>query len=409
MMPLTRTNSLTDNASVLRTTLILLIGVSLGILGMVLFPPRTRGPAEDATGDGTTNAAGASPRKSIVALGSLQPRDGIIQISSPLVGYQIKSILVQEGQSVKAGDALVELDDSPAKSEYALAASQLTEALERQQAEVELAKQRVAAAELAVQQATDGRQLEFDAQKSRVAVAEARKKQAAKDLERVKELSKLPEKLAADQQVEQQQLMVDAAAAEEEAGRSALKRLEQSLNFQEQTAAAELRAAKQSLTLAEKGTGVESLRRRVELSELKLKQTTISAPTAGVVLGVQAHPGEVVAQQPLLQIANLDNLICQAEVDTADVPYLQANQKATVSCRTFQGNTLDGTVERLGNQVSAAGLRPLDPRQPVDRDVTKVVVSIDSKKAARLINLTGNDRRSALVGLQVEVVFPLTK
>ena len=377
---------------------------------MLVLRPGTPLPANGNTAiEGTSSDSGSTPRRSIVALGTLQPRDGIIQISSPLVGYHVKQVLVQEGQSVKAGDALVELDDAPAKSEYAVAASQLTEAMERQQAEVDLAKQRVAAAELALQQATEGRQLELDAQKSRVSVAEARKKQAARDLERVDELSKLPEKLAADQQVEQQQLLLDAAAAEEEAGRAALKRLEQSLTFQEQTANAELRAAKQSLVLAEKGTGIESLRRRVEMSELKLKQTTITAPATGVILGVNSHPGEVVAQQPLLQVANLDNLVCDAEVDTGDVPYLQGNQKAMIRGRTFQGETLDGTVERVGNQVAPAGLRPLDPRQPVDRNVTKVVVLIDSKKAARLINLSGKDRRSALVGLQVEVVFPLAK
>src|SRR5262245_46007681 len=104
MMPLARTNSLLGNSSVLRTIGLLLIGASLGILGLLLFRPGSRVPAATTPTDGSSTA---SPRKSIVALGSLQPRDGIIQISSPLVGYQIKSVLVQEGQTVKAGDSLV--------------------------------------------------------------------------------------------------------------------------------------------------------------------------------------------------------------------------------------------------------------------------------------------------------------
>jgi HlyD family secretion protein len=316
---------------------------------------------------------------------------------------------VQDGQLVKAGDVLIELDAAPAKAEHQLALAQQAEATERQQAEIELAKERVAAAELSVRQAKEGRELELAAQKSRVSVAAAKKKQAERDLKRMQELHELPDPLVSEQQLEQQHLLLDAAGAEEEASQAALKRLEQSLAFQEQSAAAELRAAEQSLALAEKGTGLESFARQVEIAELKLKQTTVTAPVSGIVLAVHAHPGEVVAQQPLMQMANLDSLVCIAEMDAADVPYLRPNQKALITCRAFHGAELEGTVDRVGNQVAQAGLRPLDPRQPIDRDVIKVVVFIDSKKAARLINLPGKDRRAALVGLQVDVVFPLDK
>ena len=405
----------TFDATVLRTLGIFLIGLALGIGGMVVLRsgPGSGPVASDGSELASNSDAPADsdlpPRHSVVALGTLEPRDGIVQISSALTGYQIKQVHVQDGQLVKAGAVLIELDASPAKAEHELALSQQAEAGEKQQAEIDLAKQRVAAAELSVQQASEGRELELAAQKSRVSVAAARRKQAQRDLERLTELRALPEPLTSEQQVEQQQLMLDAAAAEQDASESALKRLEQSLTFQAQTAAAELRAARQSLALAEKGTGLESLARRVEIAELKLQQTKITAPAAGVVLNVNAHPGEVVPQQPLIQLADLDQLVCIAEVEAGDVPYLQPNQKATVKCRAFQGSILDGTVDRVGNQVGEAGLRPLDPRQPVDRDVTQVVVLIDSKKAARLINLPGRDRRAALVGLQVEVTFPLTK
>ena len=402
--------------SVLRTTGIFLIGLAFGIGGVVALRPdtgsrETNGLSSESrmfgSGAAQGTATGLPPRRSIVALGTLEPRDGIVQISSALVGYQIRQVLVKDGQLVKAGDLLVELNPSPAKTEHELALSQKAEALERQTTEIELARQQVATAKLAVEQASEGRQLELDAQQSRVAVAMARKKQAERDLSRFEELHKLPEPLASEQQVEQQRLMLDAAAAEVAAAETAHKRLEQSLLFQEQTAAAELRAAEQSLALAEKGTGLESLDRRVELAEFKLQQTKVVAPKGGVVLGVQAHAGEVVPQQPLLQIADLDNLVCVTEVEVGDVPYLQADQKAVLSCRAFHGATLEGNVDRVGSQITQAGLRPRDPRQPVDRDVTKVVVQIDSKKAARLINLSGKDRRSALVGLQVEVQFPL--
>jgi ABC exporter DevB family membrane fusion protein len=401
---------------VLRVVAIFLMGLAFGVGGAIAY--RSYADADErrptsgepiATAANPPSSSASRPRRSVVALGTLEPRDGIVQISSALVGYQVKQVRVKDGQLVQLGDVLVELDAGAAEAEHQLALSQLAEALERQQAEIALAKQRVASAQLAVEQATDGRPLELDAQQSRISVAAAKKKQAEKDVERVEGLRKLSEPLTSDQQVEQQALVLEGAAAELEAAQVALKRLEQVLTFQQQSAAAELRAAQQSLAVAEKGTGVESLKHRVELADLKRKQTKLTAPTAGVVLGVMTHAGEVVAQQPLLQIADLDNLICEAEVDAGDVPHLQANQKATVSCRAFQDSVLEGSVDRVGNQVTQATLRPLDPRKPVDRDVTKVVVLIDSKKAARLINMSGKDRRAALVGLQVEVAFPLAK
>ncbi|HTN77479.1 MAG TPA: HlyD family efflux transporter periplasmic adaptor subunit [Pirellulaceae bacterium] len=384
----------------LRAVAIFVVGLLLGSGVMWAFTPAGVTTA-------TESPAGPQPRRAVMALGTIEPRDGIVLVSSPLVGYQVLQVHVRDGQFVKAGDPLVDLDTAAAEAEYQLAASQLTEAQEGQQAKITLGKERVATAELAVQQATDGKELELAAQQSRIKLAAAKQKQAGKDLEKVQELRKLAEPLATEQQVEQARVLVEAAEAEVEATNVAMKRLEQALTFQKQTAAAELRAAQQSLAFAEKGTGIASLERRVELAELKRKQTKVVATSNGVVLNVNVRAGEIVAQQPLLQMADLDNLVCSVEVDAGDVPFLQANQPALVRCRAFQDAVLDGTVDRVGNQVAQASLRPLDPRKPVDRNATKVTVSIDAKKAARLINTSGNDRRPALIGLQVDVEFPL--
>ena len=208
-------------------------------------------------------------------------------------------------------------------------------------------------------------------------------------------MRKLSEPLASQTQVDEQEVAAKAAAAECDAAKIALSRLRQTLAFQEQNANAELHAAEQSLALAEKGTGVESLKRRVELAELKLNQVTIAAPSNGMVLSVMAHPGEIVAQQPLLQLADLDHLVCVAEVDAGEVPALQYGQKATISCRAFHDSTLEGTLDHVGNQIAKATLRPLDPRKQVDRDVAKVVVQIDAKQAARIIDAAGKEETIA--------------
>jgi HlyD family secretion protein len=329
----------------------------------------------------------------------------MVQVGSALAGYRIQQVHVREGQTVAAGDRLVTLDASAAEAELRLAEAQHADAVERQQAEVAMLKERVATAELAVRQADQGKQLELSAARSRVELATLKLQQAEQDLDRATQLRQLTEPLVSQQQVEQQRLAFEAAVAELNAARAARKQLEQSLVFRDQTAAAELRTAQQALDVARKGAGLESLAQTVALAQLKLERTRIDAPSAGTVLHVLINAGELVSPQPLLQMANLDALACMAEVYAADVPLLSVGQRARIRSRAFQDSELTGTIERIGSVAGPPALRPLDPRQPVDRTVAKVVVSIDARSKEPPAGSREGDRRIAWIGLQVEVEF----
>jgi HlyD family secretion protein len=392
---------------------ILLVGAVIGAIAVLAYQRDWRSSSdspESNTTPPTSNAPSQTEpsRRSVMALGTLEPGNGIVQISSPMIGFHIQKVVVEEGQSVKAGDVLIELDPTEAQAEVQLARTRLEEAQQRQEAELALASERVKSAELAVQQATSAEPLELEAHKSRLTVTELKKEQSKKDLDHAEQLRKLAEPLASQQQVEQQRVLVEAAAAEHFAAEVAGKRLTQTLAFQKQTASAELRAATQALSLAEKGTGIQSLKQAVSLAELKLAKTKISTTTGGVVLNVLAHPGEVIAQQPLMQITDLDTLVCVAEVDAADVHRLGITHPARITSPAFQDTVLEGKVARLGSVVTQASLQPLDPRKPIDRNVAKVVIFLDSQRVAQLMNKGEQERRTALIGLQVEVEFPLT-
>jgi ABC exporter DevB family membrane fusion protein len=403
--------------NMLRGFIVLLVGATLGGAGVLLFGSLWADPSQDnlvhpfGNTTDTSHQALASDRPqgrhSIMALGTIEARDGIILISSPLLGYPIKQVHVVEGQSVQPGQLLIELDASTTEAELQLAKTRQSEAVERQASEVAIARERVAGAELAVRQATEGMALEIEAQQSRIAVADLKMRQTQQDLKALEELRALKEPLASQQQVEHQQIALEASRAEFEAAKAALTRLEQSLKFQKESAASELRLAQQALEFAERGTGIESLRQAVALAELKLAQTRISAASAGMVLNILAHTGEVVAQQPLLQLADVNALVCVAEIEASDVPFLQSNHQARISSRAFRNATLEGKLIRIGNRVSQATLRSIDPRQTVDRSVVKGVIQLDSQQAAQRISAGEGDRRSALIGLQVEVEFSL--
>jgi multidrug resistance efflux pump len=114
----------------------------------------------------------------------------------------------------------------------------------------------------------------------------------------------------------------------------------------------------------------------------------------------------LVTAQPLLEIADLDDLICLAEVDVSDVPLLAPGREATITSPAFYGEKVSGTIEQIGAGAGSPTLRQLDPRQPVDRTVTRIRLRIAAEDAVRALG--GADSTAlVLVGLRVDVEFPL--
>jgi ABC exporter DevB family membrane fusion protein len=366
--------------------------------------PGGRHPQQSAP---TSSRREAPTKRSVFALGTLEPRGGAVLVTSPLVATPIRDVQVKEGQLVRRGETLVTLDPTVPEEELRIAQSQRAHALERQQTEIALATQRVEAADLALEQAQKARGLELDSQRKQLEVSLTKVEQAQNDLSRLENLESGPRPLVSSQQVEHQKTLVKLATAEQSAAKAALQRLEQTLNFNEQKAESEKRAAEEALAIAKKGTPVATLDRQIKLAEYKLAQTKVTAPSAGTVISILAHPGELVSAQPLMQIADLEALQCLAEVDVADLPILQDKRDAFITCRAFRGAKIKATIERIRNVAGAATLRPVDPRRTVDRTVATVVLKVDAAEAAKLIGGSVQDAGTALMGLQVDVEIPL--
>jgi hypothetical protein len=93
------------------------------------------------------------------------------------------------------------------------------------------------------------------------------------------------------------------------------------------------------------------------------------------------------------------------------VALLGDRREAFLTSQAFRGARVPATIERVGNVVGAATLRPVDPRKAVDRTVALVVLSVDAAEARRLLG-TGTGAAgtgSVLMGLQVDVEIPLQK
>lgn len=400
----------------MKNVVVFLVGLTSGLALMFAYhwrQARDAVPSPSAassTGERLAPRPASLVRADVVALGTIEPKNGIVNVASPLVGHRIEALAAKPGVLFPQGRLLVQLDAAADEVELKLVEVQLADAQQRQGTEVQRAKQALSAAELTLAQLRGSREMDLALQEARRDVLVAKQRQAEADLGRLRQLRDLSDSLVAEQQVEQQAVLVDVAQSEAQAGEIDLKKLQQSLDFQLEAAEAERLAAEQSLRLAESGSGIKTLEQQRRLAEIKLQQTRVLAPITGTVLNVFAHAGEVVSQSPLLQIADLNDLVCLAEVDATDLSRLSVGQKARVSSRAFRGpfpdTTVEAVVERFGSLVARAALRPLDPRQPVDRHVVQVVVAVDAK--AVLARIFGDDAQdpAALVGLQVEVRFP---
>jgi ABC exporter DevB family membrane fusion protein len=405
---------------VIKKLAVFIVGLAVGIGAAVSYQMQfgslpVRPGAAESVSTGTRSAIPvASPATGtgssvVVALGTIEPKGGIINVASPLVGHRIEKINVAEGVPVNMNDVVVELDKSLDQKEMQLVDIQLAEAKDRQSAEVERAQQALEAAARALQILQGSRELDLAVQDARQKVLAAKAKQAATDLTRLRQLRQLSDPPVSDQQVEQQAVLVEVAQAEQQAGDVGVKKLKQSLDFQIINAEAEQKAAKRMLDLATAGAGIRSLEMQKELTGLKLKQSTITAPITGTVLSVPAHAGEVVTQSPLLRMADLTEIVCKVEVDATDVQRLELGEAAKVACRAFRGpfpeTTVSGTIERFGSVVAQATIQPMDPRKPVDRHVVEVIVSLNAEEVLKRIYGTKTPDATALVGLQVEARF----
>ena len=95
-------------------------------------------------------------------------------------------------------------------------------------------------------------------------------------------------------------------------------------------------------------------RARLQSTVEKLAKTTIRAPHDGVVLNVKARPGIVVTGAEsagestlLMQVADLNRLQVQSEINEVDVIKVSAGMAAIVTFDSLPGVTAKGTVESV--------------------------------------------------------------
>lgn len=111
----------------------------------------------------------------------------------------------------------------------------------------------------------------------------------------------------------------------------------------------------------------------------------IRAPIDGVVIDINAWPGEAVGQRGVLDLGNTGQMMVEAEVYINDVTHVVIGAPARVRGDGFVGE-INGQVTEVVGQVGSNSLYPSDPFSYADRRVVKVRIRLDD--GARLSGLS---------------------
>jgi len=342
------------------------LGIVVAAVVLVLGGWLIRGlsaPVSETASQPSRAAEDPSRAGEIHALARLEPASGLILVGSR-PGARIEQILVGQGYNVTAGDRLAILEGHGlATVQVAVAEAQKARAIHQR----ELQKQKL----------TLEREQFDKLQKARL--ESAPRVLSAKALfdqitTRYKELQPTL------QGKDRFDLELKYLQAENQ-------NLKDTLEVKSVQIGQELTPQKRRLEdgeLGEKSPDLDVLDRQIELARAGLAQTEVYAPSAGQVLEIAAHAGEIGAG-PFLTLGDVSAMAAVAEVFQSDVTRLTEGDSASVR---VLDQAVTGKVTRIGRLVARNQLANLDPRALQDRRVVKVTIRLDDPSlAARLVNM----------------------
>lgn len=279
---------------------------------------------------------------SISTNGKMEPVDNF---QAHAIGpASVRKLLVKEGDQVKAGQLLVQLDDADAQAQAASA----------------LAKLRAAEAALAAVR-KGGSHEEVLTMGSSLAKARTERDTASRNLD---SMQKLQQRGA-------------ASAGEVEAASNRLKQAQTEVSLLEQKTTNRYSTPEIAKVQAE----AAEARAAYAAAQGVLRNSNVTSPRAGTVYSLPVREGAFVnAGELLVQVADLRKMQVRAFIDEPEIGKLAQSQQVSVTWDAVPGRTWAGVVSRVPATVINKGTRT----------VGEVVCAVDNKDLKLLPNVNVN-------------------
>ena len=331
----------------------------------------------------------------VVAQGRLVPLGGTLNVAAA-PGDRIEHLLVQEGSKVVGGQTelavvasgnLLEIQSRLATAQKKDAILEIDQKVSAAEIAERAAKLQLSTAELKLKQIRDNKDQ---------AIAERQIANAEIKLNRLKKLAASADtaKLVSNQEIADQQLALDQAKDQLRLGKEELARAEETAQLAFEAATANVESAAKTLAdavaaarAAKDDTG--SLAIAEELAAARFLASKIVAPRNGTVLKVFVKPGESIVNTPLLQIGDLSQMECVAEVYQLNLESVKLGQRVALKSQALN-RELHGTVSKIGQLIGNATLPNPNPLALADKRTAEVRVMLDAadvEYAKKFINL----------------------
>ncbi len=329
---------------------VLLLCAAVLSLGCEYLPGGSE-PAPEALHAAATPAAPSA----VSCLGHIEPKDKIYRISAPYFEGRpalVKNLQVEQGQWVDEGQILAILYN---RNTF--------------EARVREAEARVPVMEAKLKKAKEGpKEGDIAAQKEEIARWESMLRIARADFERYNKLRESED--------------VSASMLDEK--RRTVENAEKMLAQARERLSSLIEIRPSDVQLAE--LELQSALATVSRTRADLDMTIVKSPMRAQVLQINAREGEEVGPAGLLELGRTDEMYVVAEVYETDIGKVRAGDRATISGEILASD-LEGTVDRIGQQVQKNEALPLDPAQYADARIVKVHIRLDdSEPVAGLIN-----------------------
>lgn len=315
--------------------------------------------SEDATSS-ADQASESLSETAIYASGIVEGVTEDIHLRSEHVGI-VSDVRVKVGDTVNAGDILIQLDQSRQQQAVALAAARLE----------------LATAEL--ERLTNGARVEErDEARALVRAAEARLDQAVRNFGRIEQLRE--DKAVTQQEFDDYRASVDTTRAELQASKARLDQLEAPAR------ADELRAAQARVAAAEA---------ELRMAEVNLEKTKLLAPRRACVLDVNTRVGELTgpdSPQAILVLSDNSVLRVRAFVEELDAPRITVGMPAQITADGLPGRSYTGTVVAISPGMAAKSLHTGRSAELYDTKVREVLLELSPPS-------------ELIIGLRVDVHF----